>query len=100
MKMWILEHITEIVVLVALAVPCVWCAVANLTYEWRKHRRQERIQLSWDRLSRFFSENADRYPEAAVSFFRAKDMNLVFDEKKIAALIENNDIWDQMTDRK
>lgn len=55
--------------ILAFSAPIIWTIIY---YVWYLDYKERREVESWERISKFFSENADKYPEAAAGFGMAK----------------------------
>ena len=66
---YILEYITWWFPIFCLLSPVIW---AIIYHNWYKYYKERKSAERWERLSKFFVENADKYPEAATSFRMAK----------------------------
>lgn len=65
----ILECVIWCYIAFLLAIPVLLVAKDTKWYiEYKKRKEAE----SWERISKFFAENADKYPEAAISFGMAR----------------------------
>ncbi len=49
--------------------PIIWTIVYYVWYVGYKERKEAE---SWERIGRFFAENIDKYPDAAISFSMAR----------------------------
>ena len=65
----ILEYIHWWFPILALSTPIIWAVIYHVWYvKYREQKEKER----WERIQKFFDENADKYPEAAKSFQLAR----------------------------
>ena len=65
----ILEYINWWFPILALSAPVLWAFIYHYWYyDYRKRKEAE----SWERINKFFAENADKYPEAAAFFGMAR----------------------------
>lgn len=55
--------------ILAFSTPIIWTIVY---YAWYADYKERKEVECWERLSKFFAENADKYPEAAASFGMAR----------------------------
>ena len=69
MKILILDYMIWLLPVLAFSSPILWAFIYHYWYyDYRIRKEAE----SWERINKFFAENADKYPEAAVSFDMAR----------------------------
>lgn len=51
--------------ILALSAPVIWTIIY---YAWYVDYKERKEAECWERINQFFTENADKYPDAAISF--------------------------------
>jgi len=55
--------------ILAFSAPFLWAIVYH---NWYKYYRERKIAERWERISKFFAEHQEQYPEAAATFNMAR----------------------------
>jgi len=65
----ILEYINWWLPILLFSTPIIWTIIY---YYWYLDYKERKEAECWDRISKFFAKNADKYPEAAEAFGAAR----------------------------
>ena len=69
-EIWlILEYVNWWLPVLAFSSPIIWAIVYHNWYKYYKERKEAE---SWERISKFFNEHQEQYPDAAASFGMAR----------------------------